>query len=114
MFKLINTCTVAKEAKDILKVAHEGTSRVRMSRLQLLTTQFGNLKMSEEETIVEFHMRVHDLANASFALGEKMSDEKFFRKILRALPRKFAMKVAAIEEAQDISSMQVDELIGSL
>ena len=31
MFRLINTCTVAKEAWDILKTAHEGTSRVRMS-----------------------------------------------------------------------------------
>ena len=36
------------------------------------------------------------------------------RKILRALPKKFSMKVTVIEEAQDISSMQVDELIGSL
>ena len=33
MFRLINTCTVAKDAWDILKTAHEGTSRVRMSRL---------------------------------------------------------------------------------
>ena len=56
MFKLINTCTVAKEAWEILKTAHEGTSRVRMSRLQMLTTQFENLRMSEEQTIAEFHM----------------------------------------------------------
>ena len=33
MFRLINTCTVAKEAWEILRTAHEGTSRVRMSRL---------------------------------------------------------------------------------
>src|ERR1044072_4455490 len=54
MFRLINTCTIAKEAWDILKTAHEGTSRVRMSRLQMLTTQFENLRMSEEQTIAEF------------------------------------------------------------
>ena len=63
LFRLINTCTVAKEAWDILKTAHEGTSRVRMSRLQLLTTQFENLKMTEEETVAEFHMRVRDMAS---------------------------------------------------
>ena len=68
MFRLINTCTVAKEAWDILKTAHEGTSRVRMSRLQMLTTQFENLRMSEEEAISKFHMRVHDLSNSSFSL----------------------------------------------
>ena len=114
MFRLINTCTVAKDAWEILKTAHEGTTRVRMSRLQMLTTQFENLMMTEEETISEFHMRVRDLSNASFALGEPMSDEKLVRKILRSLPQKFAMKVTAIEEAQDIENMKVDELIGSL
>ncbi|WP_368970997.1 hypothetical protein, partial [Bacillus cereus] len=59
-------------------------------------------------------MRVRDLSNASSALGEPMSDEKLVRKILRSLPQKFAMKVTAIEEAQDIENMKVGELIGSL
>src|ERR1044072_6753989 len=84
-----------------------------MSRLQMLTTQFENLRMSEEQTIVEFHMHIRDIANTSFALGEKMTNKKLVRKILRSLPKRFAMKVTAIEEAQDISTMQVDELIGS-
>jgi len=35
-------------------------------------------------------------------------------KILRSVPKTFDMKVTAIEEAQDISSMKVDELVGSL
>ena len=43
-----------------------------------------------------------------------MTNEKLVRKILRSLPKRFAMKVTAIEEAQDISILQVDELIGSL
>src|ERR1044072_8702930 len=103
-----------EEAWDSLKIAHEGTSRVRMSRLQMLTTQFENLRMSEEQTIAEFHMQIRDIANTSFALGEKMSNEKLVRKILRSLPKRFAMKVTAIEEAQDITVLQVDELIGSL
>ncbi|MCI18307.1 gag-pol polyprotein, partial [Trifolium medium] len=43
-----------------------------------------------------------------------MSEEKLVRKILRSLPKKFDMKVTTIEEAQDISNMKVDELVGSL
>ncbi|XP_058784264.1 uncharacterized protein LOC131659038 [Vicia villosa] len=43
-----------------------------------------------------------------------MSEEKLVRKILRSLPKIFAMKVTAIDEAQDISKMKVDELIGSI
>jgi hypothetical protein len=43
-----------------------------------------------------------------------MPDEKLARKILRSLPKRFDMKVTAIEEAQDIATMKVEELIGSL
>ena len=46
-------------------------------------------------------MSILEIANASGALGEKMSDEKLVRKILRSLPKRFAMKVTAIEESQD-------------
>ncbi|MCI45261.1 gag-protease polyprotein, partial [Trifolium medium] len=48
MFRLIKKCTVAKEAWEILKTTHEGTSKVKMSRLQLLTTKFENLRMKED------------------------------------------------------------------
>ena len=97
-----------------MKVAHEGTSNVKMSKLQLLTTKFVNLKMKEDESIHDFHMNIIEIANASRALGEKMSESKLVRKILRSLPKRFDMKVTAIEEAQDIDKMKVDELVGSL
>src|ERR1044072_786728 len=74
MFRMINTCTVAKEAWEILRTAHEGTSRVRMSRLQMLTSKFESLKMSEEQTITDFNMQIRDIAKASFALGEQISE----------------------------------------
>lgn len=70
--------------------------------------------MKEEESFSDFHMRVRDLANAYFALGKQMSEETLARKILRSLPKKFNMKVTAIEEAQDINNIKLDELIGSL
>ena len=70
--------------------------------------------MRDDETIQDFHMSILDIANSSSALGENMSEEKLVRKILRSLPKKFDMKVTAIEEAQDIKDMKVDELMGSL
>jgi len=114
MFRLIKQCTVTKDAWEILKTTHEGTSKVKMLRLQLLTTKFENVKMMEDENIHDFNMNVLDMANSFDSLGEKMSDEKLVRKILRSLPKRFDMKVTAIEKAQDISSMKVDEVIGSL
>jgi hypothetical protein len=114
MFRLIKKCIVAKDAWEILKTTHEGTSKVKMSRLQLLTTKFENFRMKEDECIHDFHMNVLDFANSFDSLGEKIAEEKLVRKILRSLPKRFDMKVTAIEEAQDISSMKVEELIGSL
>lgn len=114
MFKFINTCSVAKEACEILKTAHEGTFKARMSRLHLLTNKFENLRMNEDESICEFDIRLCDIANTSFSLSEKMSEEKLTRKILRSLPKRFDIKVTSIDEAQDLSSIKVDELIGSL
>ncbi|TYK08228.1 gag-pol polyprotein [Cucumis melo var. makuwa] len=70
IFKLINTCKSTKDASDILEVAFEGTSKVKISRLQILTSQFEVLQMDEDETIVEFNVCVLDIANESDALGE--------------------------------------------
>jgi len=70
--------------------------------------------MMEDESIHDYHLDILDIANAFESLREKISDEKMGRKILRSLPKRFDMKVTAIEEAQDISSLKVDELKGSL
>lgn len=110
----VNNCEVAKDAWEILRTTHEGTSKVKMSRLQLLTTQFENMRMKDDESINDFHMNILEIANASSALGDKLFEEKLVRKILRSLPKRFDMNVAAIEEAQDISNIRVDELFGSL
>jgi hypothetical protein len=59
-------------------------------------------------------LNILDIANSFDSLGEKISDENLVRKILSSLSKRFDMKVTAIEEAQDISSLKVDELIGSL
>ena len=48
MFRLIKKCTVVKNAWDILKTTHEGTSKVKSARLQLLATKFENLRMMED------------------------------------------------------------------
>jgi hypothetical protein len=86
----------------------------RLECQQLLPTKFENLKMEDDETISEFSNRIRDIANSSFALGERIPEEKLTRKILRSLPKRFDMKVTAIEESQDLRTMKMDELIGSL
>ena len=63
VFRLINNCTEAKEAWKILKTTYEGTSKVKSSRLQLLTTKFENLKMNDDETIQEYQMKILEISS---------------------------------------------------
>lgn len=63
-------------------VDKKGTSKVKNSRIQLLTTKFESLKMNEHETIQDYYMTVFDITNTFDFLGEKLSDEKLVRKIL--------------------------------
>ena len=114
MFRPIKQCTVAKDAWEILKTTHEGITKVKNAKLQLLTTKFENLRMLKDESIQDYHLNILDITNAFESLGEKVSEVKLVRKILNSLSKRFDMKVNAIEEAHNISSMKVDELIGSL
>ncbi|CAM8999435.1 unnamed protein product [Rhodiola kirilowii] len=70
--------------------------------------------MKDSETIPEFNARVLDLSNEAAALGKPIDRERMARKVLRSLPPRFAMKVIAIEEMHDISTLKLDELMGSL
>ncbi|CAM8940637.1 unnamed protein product [Rhodiola kirilowii] len=113
-FKRISTCEVAKKAWDILRTAHEGTTKVKISRMEMVTSKFENLKIQEDETISDFNTRVLDIANEAFALGELMTEETLVRKVLRSLLMRYAMKALAVKEAHDVRTMRLDELMGSL
>ncbi|CAM8990838.1 unnamed protein product [Rhodiola kirilowii] len=113
-FKMISTCEIAKKAWDILQTAHEGTTKVKISQMETVTAKFENLRMREDETIVDFNTRVLDISNEAFALGEPMSEEKFVRKVLRSLTKRFAMKALDVKEANDVKTMRLDELMDSL
>ncbi|KAA0048309.1 gag-pol polyprotein [Cucumis melo var. makuwa] len=112
VFKLINSCTIAKEAWRILEVVYH-SSRVKISRSQLITSKFEALKMSDDESVSNYNERLLEIANESLLLREKIPESKIVRKVLRSLPGKFDM-VTAIEEAHDITKLKLDELIGSL
>ncbi|KAA0062466.1 gag-pol polyprotein [Cucumis melo var. makuwa] len=82
VFKLINTYKSVKAAWDILEVAYKGTSKVKISRLQILTLRFEALQMTDDETIAEFNVRVLGIANKSDALGKRCMTQNLSEKFL--------------------------------
>ncbi|CAM8966303.1 unnamed protein product [Rhodiola kirilowii] len=114
IFKLILNCESAKEAWDTLSTHFEGDDKVKQSKIQMLTSRFEELKMQEDESIKDFNARVCHLVNEASTLGEALPEEKVVQKILRSLPKRFVMKVTAIEEANNVKTMSWKELIGNL
>ena len=93
---------------------YEGTKKVKDIKLQMLTTLFEELKMSEDESFDFFYSKLNEVVIGNFNLGEKTEDSKIVRKILRSLLESFHAKVTAIEESKDLDDIKVQELIGSL
>ena len=97
-----------------METTYEGTKKVKDTKLQMLTTRFEELRMSEDESFDSFYSKLNEVVIDKFNLVEKTEDSKAVRKILRSLPKSFCAKVTAIEESKDLDEIKVQELIGSL
>ena len=97
-----------------METNYEGTKKVKDTKMQMLTTRFEELKMSEDESFDFFYSKLNEVVVSKFNLGEKTKDSKIVRKILRSLPESFRAKVTTIEESKDLNDIKVQELIGSL
>ena len=93
---------------------HEGTKVVKINKLQQLTTRFESIRMFDDECFDEFYVKLNDIVNSAYNLGEIYDQPKIFRKILRSLTEDFGPKVIAITESKDAESIHVYELVGSL
>ena len=72
-----------------METIYEGTKKVKDTKLQMLSTQFEELKMSEDESFDLFYGKLNEVVFGKLNLGEKIVDSKVVRKILRSLPESF-------------------------
>ncbi|GJR99482.1 retrovirus-related pol polyprotein from transposon TNT 1-94 [Tanacetum coccineum] len=68
----------------------------------------------EEESIDNGFARFNTIITSLKALDEGFSSKNYVRKFLRELHLKWRVKVMAIEESKDLTSLSLDELIGNL
>jgi hypothetical protein len=104
----------AKEMWDKLIHSYEGNEKVKDAKLQTFRLQFEQIKMNEDETVSKYFLRVEELVNAMKDLGEKFEESILVQKILRSLLDKFNPKVSAIEELNDLKTLSIDQLLGTL
>jgi hypothetical protein len=104
----------AKETWDTIISSYEGNEKVKDATLQTYRLKFEQLKMNEDEIVSKYFFRVEELVNSMKGLGEKIEESILVQKILRSLFDKFNPKVSAIEELNDLKTLSIDQLLGTL
>ena len=106
-FHRISHVKTAKEAWTILETTYKGTKKVKDTKLQMLTTWFEEVKMSDDKLFDFFYGRLNEIVIAKLNLGEKIEEAKVVRKILRSLLESFRAKVTTIEESKDLDEIKI-------
>ena len=91
-FHRISHVSIAKEAWQILETTYEGTKKVKDTKLQMLTTQFEELKMSKDESFDSFNGKLKEVLIGKFNLGEKTEDCKIVERCLDHCQRAFVQR----------------------
>ena len=63
-FNRVSTATSANQIWHTLQVTHEGTNKVKESKISVLVHRFEVFKMKENETISEMVTRFTDITNS--------------------------------------------------
>ena len=69
--------------------------------------------MEEDELFDEFYVKLKDIMNSTFNLGEIIPEPKIIRKVLRSLLERFHAKITMIEESKDIDKIPLTKLVGT-
>ncbi|GAV62914.1 DUF4219 domain-containing protein/UBN2 domain-containing protein, partial [Cephalotus follicularis] len=72
------------------------------------------LQSLDYQFISDMFTRFTTIINSLKNLGKSYSNQELVRKILRCLPKSWTPKVTAIEEAKDLSTLPLEQLLGSL
>jgi len=75
-FNRVLTARSATQIWQILQVTHEGTNKVKKSKISVLVHRFELFKMKENETILEIITRFTDITNSLASLGKSTLKSK--------------------------------------
>ena len=87
-FNRVSLCETTFDIWRTLEITHEGTSRVKDSKVNILLHDFELFQMKPSETIGDMYTRFTDVVNGLRALGKCFSDFELVNKILHSLSKK--------------------------
>ncbi|XP_070020477.1 uncharacterized protein [Nicotiana sylvestris] len=110
----VSTCDTAKEIWEALQIAHKGTTQVKQSQINILTTEYQLFRMKYDESTQDMNTRFTSIINELHSLGDVIPRNKLVRKILSVLPGSWESKVNVITQAKNLQTLTMDELISNL
>ena len=113
-FNRISQCETAHEIWRTLEVTHEGTSKVKSSKINLLSQEFEAFSMKENEKLGDMYTRFTLIVNNLKSLGKTFIKGELQGKLLRSLGPEWEQKVTAIEEANQVEDLDMENLLGNL
>ncbi|XP_070013186.1 MAR-binding filament-like protein 1 [Nicotiana sylvestris] len=113
-YNRVSACDTTKEIWEALQTAHEGTTQVKQSKIDMLTTEYELFGMKDDESIQYMYTRFTSIINELLSLEDVIPKNKLLRKILSVLPGSWESKVNAIIEAKDLQTLTMDELIDNI
>jgi len=106
--------STAKAMLTSLCSNYEGNKKVGEAKATMLVHQYELFSMKEDESIETMYSRFQTLVSGLQILKKSYVASDHVNKILRSLPAKWRPKVTAIEEAKDLNTLSVEDLINSL
>ncbi|XP_070017484.1 uncharacterized protein [Nicotiana sylvestris] len=62
-YNRVSACDTAKEIWEALQTAHEGTTQVKQSKIDMLTTEYELFRMKDDESIQDMYTRFTSIIN---------------------------------------------------
>ena len=97
-----------------LVISYEGTKDIKESRMDTLIQEYENFKLLESETIIDMETRFTRIIDELAQLGKAYSTNEKNRRVLKALPPSWKVKVTTIKEMHNLNSYTIDSLFENL
>ncbi|GKE86253.1 hypothetical protein Tco_1559995 [Tanacetum coccineum] len=112
-YERVFMCKTPKEVCHTLIITHQGNSQVKDCKIDHFTQQYEKFLVSSEETTDSGFIRFKTIVTSLKSLDQDYSRKNHVRKFLHALPLKWKARMMVIEEAKDLVTLPLDELIGN-
>jgi len=104
----------AKAMFSSLCANYEGSEKVREAKTLMLVHQYELFMMKDDESTKEMYSRFQTLVSGLEILKKSYVASDHVSKILRSLPARWRPKVTTIEEAKDLNTLSVEDLVSYL